>query len=66
MKLLLILLLTIVSGNLNAQNWDLLQLPNETKHVGDLFNITRPALSLRGWDNTRTAAQTTYYTPLVK
>jgi len=64
MKLLIIILLIVVSGNLYAQDWNQLQFPNETKHAEDLFTITRPALSLRGWDNTRTTNQTSYFTPL--
>ena len=64
MKTILIILLIVVSGNLYAQDWNSLLIPNETKHAEDLFTITRPALSLRGWDNTRDGSQTTYYTSL--
>lgn len=56
MKTILILLLIVVAGNLYAQDWNQLLLPNETKHAEDLFVITRPALSIRGWDNTHSSA----------
>jgi len=64
MKSLIKILLFVVYGNLFAQDWNQLQLPDETKHAEDLFSITRPALSLRGWDKSKTVTQTTYFTPL--
>ena len=44
-----------------GQNWNQISLPTESKHTSDIFNITRPGLSLRGWDNTRNAGTTSYY-----
>src|SRR5690606_32463120 len=54
--LILCVVLLLPSLHAQAQTWRLPDDRKNTRHTSDLFDIPRPALSMRGFDNTRTSS----------